>query len=106
MDYTRREFIGMVSAAAALTGVACGAEESGGSADALAGDDPLGIRPDFPVVSEGIYLNSPYITPSPRQAIEAAQARYDAALADTHSDHAGWDPQVVIFQTGPTDLAA
>ncbi len=37
MDYTRREFIGMVSAAAALTGVACGAEESGGSADALAG---------------------------------------------------------------------
>ena len=62
MDYTRREFIGMVSAAAALTGVACGAEETGGSADALAGDDPLGVRPDFPVVSEGIYLNSPYIT--------------------------------------------
>ena len=40
------------------------------------------------------------------KAIEAAQARYDAGLADTHSDHAGWDPQVVIFQTGPTDLAA
>ena len=39
MDYTRREFIGMVSAAAALTGVACGAEESGGSADALTGDE-------------------------------------------------------------------
>ena len=82
MDYTRREFIGMVSAAAALTGVACGAEESGGSADALAGDDPLGIRPDFPVVSEGIYLNSPYITPSPRQAIEAAQAFLEAKARD------------------------
>ena len=36
------------------------------------GDDPLGVRGDFPVVEENIYLNSAYITPSPRQAVEAA----------------------------------
>ena len=40
------------------------------------------------------------------KAIAAAEARYDAALADTLGDHAAWDPQVVIFQTGPDSMAA
>jgi len=40
------------------------------------------------------------------KAIGAAQARYDAALADTRSGHADWDPQVVIFERGPASVAA
>lgn len=40
------------------------------------------------------------------RALAEAQARYDAALTDTLGDHAGWDPQVVIFERGPFSLAA
>jgi len=37
-------------------------------------DDPLGLRADFPVVRERTYLNSAYITPVPRQVVEAGRA--------------------------------
>lgn len=37
-------------------------------------DDPLGVRADFPLVTSRTFLNGAYITPSPRQAIEAGQA--------------------------------
>ena len=72
-EYTRRAFLEVMSlsTAAALTSVGC-------TASAHPGDDPLGVRQDFPVVQEGVYLNAPYITPSPRQAIEAAQAFAEA----------------------------
>ncbi|MBH9537060.1 hypothetical protein [Novosphingopyxis sp. YJ-S2-01] len=40
------------------------------------------------------------------KAMSAAQARYDAALADTRIDGDGWDPQVVIFERGPATVAA
>ena len=36
-------------------------------------NDPLGVRSDFPVVNEAIYLASPFITPSPQTAVLAAQ---------------------------------
>ena len=71
MDYTRREFLGTVSAAAALGGVAR-------AANAQVSDDPLGVRRDFPVVDEMTYLDSAYITPSPRQAIAATQSFVEA----------------------------
>jgi selenocysteine lyase/cysteine desulfurase len=71
MNLTRREFVGSVSAAAAVSGVRPEMIMS-------AGDDPLGVRGDFPVVREGIYLDSAYITPSPRQAVQAAQAFAEA----------------------------
>ena len=71
MDYTRREFLETVSGATALAGVSY--------VPALqTGDDPLGVREDFPVVEENIYLNSAYITPSPQQAVEAAQSFLEA----------------------------
>ncbi|SVB38952.1 uncharacterized protein METZ01_LOCUS191806, partial [marine metagenome] len=66
VDLTRRKFIGNLSAAAAVTGI------KPGTVAALQ-QDPLGVRKDFPVVERGIYLDSAYITPSPRQAVEAAQ---------------------------------
>jgi len=71
MGFTRREFIGSVSAAAAVTGLRP-------EMMVLPAADPLGVRGDFPVVQEGIYLDSAYITPSPRQAVEAAQTFAEA----------------------------
>jgi selenocysteine lyase/cysteine desulfurase len=66
VDLTRRKFIGSVSAAAAVGGLKPGAV-------AALQQDPLDVRKDFPVVEQGIYLNSAYITPSPLQAVRAAQ---------------------------------
>jgi selenocysteine lyase/cysteine desulfurase len=75
MDCTRREFLGTVSAATALSAVSC-------TPDAQIGDDPLGVRADFPVIGESIYLDSPYITPSPRQAIDATVSFTEAKGRD------------------------
>lgn len=72
MSVSRREFIGMMSAAAAMAGTVgagCAAEPEPKPA-APPGDDPLGVRRDFPVVMEGLYLNSPYITPSPQPVVD------------------------------------
>ncbi len=66
VEVTRREFIGSVSAAAVGTRMR--------PENPVVGDDPLGVRGDFPVVEEGVYLDSAYIGPSPRQAVEAIRA--------------------------------
>ena len=44
------------------------------SSQAGPGDDPLGVRADFPVAGQRTYLNSAYITPVPRQVVAAGQA--------------------------------
>src|SRR5919109_1745618 len=67
MDFTRRQFIGATAAATALRPPTA----QGPSNDQ---DDPLGVRGDFDVVRHGLYLNSAYITPSPRPVVEAARA--------------------------------
>lgn len=67
MSFTRRQFIGSLAAAAATSQVR--AAESTPSPL----NDPLGVRGDFPVVTDTVYLDSPYITPSPHQAVLAAQ---------------------------------
>jgi selenocysteine lyase/cysteine desulfurase len=36
-------------------------------------DDPLGVRGDFPAATNRTYLNSAYITPSPRQVLAAGR---------------------------------
>ena len=77
MSVSRREFMGIVSVAtlAGAAGAACGNDQAESTADATAqtpsGDDPLGVRSDFPVVNESVYLNTPYMSPSPLSAIEA-----------------------------------
>ncbi len=87
MALTRREFIGGVSAAAALNGLhppALSAAQGNPRAEGASSrpvnlaDDPLGVRADFPVVDELIYLDSAYITPSPSQAVEATTAFVEA----------------------------
>jgi selenocysteine lyase/cysteine desulfurase len=90
MAYTRRKFLETVSAAAAGTPLvgsldtqaAFGASGSAARPDQGLGPeaarlasplaDPLGVRDDFDVVQEGVYLDAPYITPSPHQAMDAA----------------------------------
>jgi selenocysteine lyase/cysteine desulfurase len=62
----RREFL---TAASAVAGTAMIARDV-----AAADDDPLGVRRDFPVVGNGLYLNSAYITPVPLPVAEAARA--------------------------------
>jgi selenocysteine lyase/cysteine desulfurase len=58
----RREFLGVIPAGAGL--VASNASDMA--------DDPLGVRADFPVTRESLYLNSAYITPSPSPVVDAA----------------------------------
>ena len=65
-QFTRRTFLHGVSAAGAI-----GA--AGRIGIAQSEEDPLGVRSDFPVTNRGVYLNSPYITPSPKPAVEAAR---------------------------------
>jgi len=65
VDVNRRQFIGAASAAAALQPLASQAQ--------AADDDPLGVRADFDVVRSGLYLNSAYIAPVPRQVAAVAR---------------------------------
>jgi selenocysteine lyase/cysteine desulfurase len=59
--------VGIASGAAALRSPAA----QGPGTDS---DDPLSVRRDFDLVRRGLYLNSAYITPSPRPVAEAAHA--------------------------------
>jgi len=88
MDATRRQFLQTVSAAAVAGSVGVKTEAAmvsagtAGQAGQRGSIDPLGVRADFPVVENGIYLDSPYIAPSPRQVIEAGRAFVDAKAHD------------------------
>ena len=77
MDFSRRLFIAATaSAAARFTSTPIRAEsfENLMQASSPTGDDPLGVRTDFPVAGQRTYLNSAYITPVPRQVVAAGQA--------------------------------
>jgi selenocysteine lyase/cysteine desulfurase len=67
MNLKRRQFLGAACGATAATAVVSRAALS-------AEDDPLGVRRDFPVVANGLYLNSAYITPVPVPVVDAARA--------------------------------
>lgn len=75
MKQTRREFLETLSAAAAVRALPRVAGEP-------LDDDPLGVRADFPVVTEGVYLDSPYITPSPKQVGAVASDFSEAKMRD------------------------
>jgi hypothetical protein len=74
MPLDRRSF---VAAAASLTATAI---TRPGEAIAMppgplgSADDPLGVRGDFPIVNERIFLNSAYIAPIPKQVVAAGHA--------------------------------
>ena len=73
MELNRREFIG-VTAGAAVESQLKPTGLEGRLKAAPTPEDPLGVRGDFPVVREGLYLNAAYITPVPLAVAEAARA--------------------------------
>lgn len=77
MDFSRRDFMGLATAA-----IASGAAPAAGGEQHKAGDNPFGCRPDFPVLRDWAYLNSAYIAPSPQQVIDAAVAFQQAKATD------------------------
>ena len=74
MDLNRRQFIEIASGAAVVPGL----EAQGPKNDE---DDPLGVRRDFPVVRDGLYLNSAYIAPVPLPVAEAARTFADRKMS-------------------------
>lgn len=70
---SRRSF---VTAAASVAATALVRPAGGGvtsDTPGPLGDDPLGVRPDFPIVGKRTFLNSAYIAPIPRQVVAAGQ---------------------------------
>jgi len=82
VSQTRRKFLETVSAAAVVGGVPGLGALRAGPRDRGQSDDPLGVRGDFPVTRELTYLDSPYITPSPRQVVEVARRFLEAKGVD------------------------
>jgi selenocysteine lyase/cysteine desulfurase len=66
MQIDRRRFIGVTSGAAGSAAFAPQIRQP-------EQDDPLGVRQHFPVVREGLYLNSAYIAPVPVPVAEAGR---------------------------------
>jgi selenocysteine lyase/cysteine desulfurase len=67
---SRRAFVAAASGLAA--GVGQLASDRRSAVPATSADDPLGVRADFPVTADRIYLNAAYITPVPLPAVTAA----------------------------------
>src|SRR5262245_33930048 len=63
----RREFLATIPAAIVASRL-----ESAEQKPAVT--DPLGVRADFPVANERLYLDSAYITPTPMPVVEAGRA--------------------------------
>jgi selenocysteine lyase/cysteine desulfurase len=77
MSLDRRSF---VAAAASLTATVMARPSSAASMSSLqlgTADDPLGVRADFPIVHERVFLNSAYIAPIPRQVVAAGSAFFE-----------------------------
>ncbi|MFN8581084.1 MAG: aminotransferase class V-fold PLP-dependent enzyme [Gemmatimonadaceae bacterium] len=77
MSISRRSFVTSAAAAAAATAARDVAWSKTGPT-VPATDDPLGVRADFPVAADRVYLNSAYIAPVPRQVAAAGHAFVDS----------------------------
>jgi hypothetical protein len=83
MPVSRRQFIASTASVAAGVGAATEQVSSQAArptapAGAAPGPDPLGVRPDFPIVRGRTWLNSAYITPVPEQVVAAGRAFVDS----------------------------
>ena len=75
MPIDRRTFVASATSLAAAAVVAPTRAVAGAPRRLAAADDPLGVRPDFPILENGrTFLNSAYITPSPRVVTAAGTA--------------------------------
>jgi selenocysteine lyase/cysteine desulfurase len=78
MNFDRRSFVAAAASLAASAAVHPKRALSIPAEPARSSDDPLGVRADFPIMTEHIYLNSAYIAPIPRQVVAAGQAFLEA----------------------------
>jgi len=69
-DLSRRSFISLAAAMAA----SASASPTVPDLPSVSDKDPLGVRGDFPITRNGTYLDSAYITPIPRQVVDAGKA--------------------------------
>ncbi len=75
MPIHRRELVSAAASLAALAALAPSSALSMTSRLISDANDPLGVRPDFPILENGrTYLNSAYITPCPRSVPAAGAA--------------------------------
>lgn len=75
MSLGRRDFVSKAASLAALAAVDPSSALAVTPNASAGGDDPLGVRPDFPILANGrTYLNAAYITPSPRDVLAAGNA--------------------------------
>jgi len=70
----RRSFVAAAASMAAASVVRPSATVAMPSERVAFGDDPLGVRGDFPIVNERTFLNSAYIAPIPMQVVSAGHA--------------------------------
>jgi selenocysteine lyase/cysteine desulfurase len=84
MPVSRRTFIASTTSAAAgvvSTSTGGSVQQAPPAARVGAADDPLGVRADFPVVRDRIYLNAAYITPIPNPVVAAGRAFVESKAA-------------------------
>ena len=76
MDFTRRDFLGVTATAAvaSLQGTVSAAQ-----------DDPLGVRKDFPALSEFTFLNTAYTGLIPQAVVDAAREWTDTRARRTYT---------------------
>ena len=70
----RRSFVAAAASMAAASVVRPSATVAMPPERVAFGDDPLGVRGDFPIVNERTFLNSAYIAPIPMQVVSAGHA--------------------------------
>lgn len=73
-DVSRRSFLSAAAALAATSAMMPPLLPDPAERSPSVGDDPLGVRGDFPVVTRQTFLNTAYIGPIPRQVVAAGQA--------------------------------
>lgn len=74
MTLDRRSFVATAASLAAATAVDPAATTALSAPRRRSADDPLGVRDDFLIVGERVFLDSAYIAPIPRQVVAAGHA--------------------------------
>ena len=73
-DVSRRSFLAAAASLAATSAMMPPLTPQDAAELRATGDDPLGVRGDFPITTRQTFLNSAYIAPIPRQVVAAGQA--------------------------------
>jgi selenocysteine lyase/cysteine desulfurase len=74
MTLDRRSFVAAAASLAATAMTRPSAAVAMPTTPIGSADDPLGVRGDFPIINDRIFLNSAYITPIPKQVVAAGHA--------------------------------